>query len=394
MMFARRLKSFFSAPQEKPVDPQLENFVWLLNRMPEGVAPPLVRSEAEGSYQDIGLVERVAASYKKASTEFRASGDGWWDTALFDIKRDVHNALVSNDTNAAASVLRNPAASTFFWGFDAISSSPAGEPEPHELVLRRLNKSIHWHDLYALWLCDGLLSLAEAVGGRRASYPEIDMDPTLPGRGNTYDVDAILDSIEAAIGVELRFPNPYPDELGLLSKRGIIGFRSIQSLYQAWRISQFANGNPGFKVLEIGAGLGRTAYFSSLFGVKNYTIVDIPLTNAAQGYFLGRVLGGDQVSLYGEEIGEGVRVLPSTVMSEHNEKYDLVVNVDSWTEMPLDIALMYWKFARTATSAVLSINHEYNPNPVRELYRPDAAVRVLRYPYPMRRGYIEEILTW
>ena len=147
-------------------------------------------------------------------------------------------------------------------------------------------------------------------------------------------------------------------------------------------------------MLEIGAGLGRTAYFSSLFGVKNYTIVDIPLTNAAQGYFLGRVLGGDQVSLYGEEIGEGVRVLPSTVMSEHNEKYDLVVNVDSWTEMPLDIALMYWKFARTATSAVLSINHEYNPNPVRELYRSDAAVRVLRYPYPMRRGYIEETLTW
>ena len=67
MMFARRLKSFFSEPQEKPVDPQLENFVWLLNRMPEGVAPPLVRSEAEGSYQDIGLVERVAASYKTVS---------------------------------------------------------------------------------------------------------------------------------------------------------------------------------------------------------------------------------------------------------------------------------------------------------------------------------------
>lgn len=97
--------------------------------------------------------------------------------------------------------------------------------------------------------------------------------------------------------------------------------------------------------------------------------------------------------LYGEEIGEGVCILPSTVMSEHNEKYDLVVNVDSWTEMPLDVALMYWKFARESAATVLSINHEYNPNPVRELYKADAEVRVLRYPYPMRRGYIEEILT-
>ena len=116
--------------------------------------------------------------------------------------------------------------------------------------------------------------------------------------------DQILDQIDGALGLKLDFPNPFPNELGLPSSRGILGFRSIHAIYQAWRIAQIAKGRRDFKVMEIGAGLGRTAYFSNIFGVKNYTIVDIPLTNAAQGYFLGRVLGPDAVRLNGE-VGSG-----------------------------------------------------------------------------------------
>jgi hypothetical protein len=74
------------------------------------------------------------------------------------------------------------------------------------------------------------------------------------------------------------WPNPFPSELGLQSRRGVIGFRAIQALYQAWRIAQIAGGKPDFKVMEIGAGLGRTAYFATLFGLKRYTIIDVPLS--------------------------------------------------------------------------------------------------------------------
>lgn len=372
---------------------RLENFVWLLNRMPVGIPPSLVYSGEVAINNDFSLVQRVVDAYRTATNEFQASAGGW-DTALFNVKRKVHDALMGGSLDEAAAVLRDPSSSTFFWGFDAIASSPAGEPEPHELVLLRLNRNVNWQELYAFWLCDALVSFSEAIGGRRTSYPEIEIDATLDARNTDFNVDAVIDEIENTLGFELQFPNPFPNELGLPSKRGVIGFRSIQSAYQAWRISKIAGENRNFKIMEIGAGLGRTAYFANLFGLNNYTIVDIPLTNAAQGYFLGRVLGAKSVDLHNEPHYGGVRILPSTVMPQHDEKYDLIVNVDSWTEMSPEIAMMYWNWAKKSTNAVLSINHEFNPHTVRSMYVDDSHVVSLRYPYCMRRGYVEEFLTW
>jgi hypothetical protein len=74
--------------------------------------------------------------------------------------------------------------------------------------------------------------------------------------------------------------------------------------------------------------------------------------------------------------------------------YDLIVNVDSWTEMPKDIALSYWHFARKTAPRVLSINHEFNPHTFREFYKNEAGTHAMRYAYPMRRGYVEEIISF
>lgn len=371
----------------------LENFIWLLNRIPFCSTPELHLSARPESCDDLELVQRVMKAYRVAIQSFKPS-EGFWDVWHFALKKPIHEALAGDDIEAAAAVLRDPAANVFFWGFDAIASSPEGEIEPHELVLTRLNRQADWRDLYALWLCDTLVSFAEVVGARRAAYPEMEVDKTLANRGDQFDVNSVLDEIEHELGVELVFPNPFANERGLKSKRGIIGFRSIQSMYQAWRISQLANGNPHFKVLEIGAGLGRTAYFAHLFGVTNYTIVDVPLTNAAQGYFLGRVLG-PQCVYVGEEAGaQGIRIIPNTAVASLDETFDLIVNVDSFTEMPEDVAQDYWTFAKKATRKVLSINHEFNPHTVRELYGSDRDCKAVRYPYPMRRGYVEELISW
>jgi hypothetical protein len=204
----------------------------------------------------------------------------------------------------------------------------------------------------------------------------------------------IADQIDGALGIKLTFPNPFPGELGLSSSRGVIGFRAIQAVYQAWRIAQIADGKPNFKVMEIGAGLGRTAYFANVLGLKNYTIVDIPLTNAAQGYFLGRVLGSNAVRLSGEQTEAQFNIVPSSEIEGSTATYDLIVNVDSWTEMAPDVAEAYWSFAKSATRSVLSINHEHNPQTVRSLYSKDPEVRATRFPYWPRRGYVEEHITW
>ena len=174
---------------------ELEHFVWLLNRMPSFVPPAIDRSPALASHNDLPLVQRVMTAYRDAARAFAPSG-GFWDQWHAGLKKPIHDALAGNDVDAAAAVLRNPASSVFFWGFDAIASSPHGEPEPHELVLKRLSQQKDWQELYALWLCDALVSLAEIVGARRMDYPEIELDATLAGRGRTFDVDAALNEIE------------------------------------------------------------------------------------------------------------------------------------------------------------------------------------------------------
>ena len=360
--------------------------------MPSALPPTLDLSLGVNGGDDLALVKRVMHAYRRAAALFVGS-QGPWDTSLVALKRPVHDALIGDDVGRAAAVLRDPAASAFFWGFDATATGPAGEPEPHELVLRRLSRT-DWRELYALWICDGLLSLSEAIGARRADYPEIKIDATLEARSRLFDVDAVIDEIERETGVVLNFPNPFPNELGLPSKRGIISFRAVQSVYQGWRVAQFARGNPDFAVLEIGAGLGRTTYFASLFGVKNYTIVDIPLTNAAQGYFLGRVMGDEHVALGDEANKRNLRIVPSADLENLDGTYNLIVNVDSLTEMPPDVAQRYWNFARKAGCTVLSINHEANSHTVRELYKYEIGARAFRYPYPMRRGYVEEIVSF
>lgn len=392
------LKRWFSNPENVPVqtveeEPSLEYFTWLLSRMPLGDAPNLAQSPHVGAKDDSGFVDRITAAYRRAYAAFVPTSSAW-DHSLLSIKADVHRALLGDNADEAARVLGRPSETSFFWGFDDIAKAPPGEVEPHELVVRRLNGAISWQKLHAMWLMDMLNSLAEAIGARRMTYPE--MQPADVGAyyANVRSADQILDDIDETLGIKLQFPNPFPNETGLNTKRGIAGFRALQAVYQAWRIGQFSRSRADFKVLEIGAGLGRTAYFADLFGIKDYTIIDIPLTNAAQASFLGRTLGASRIRLHGEESVAPVRIVPATAIDQIDERYDLVVNVDSLTEMSQETAEAYWRFARKNTNTFLSINHEVNQNTVRSLYANDPDVRGLRYPYWMRRGYVEEVLTW
>lgn len=387
------IDTFKTATLEQNTRDDLQDFSWLLNSAPKEPAPDLVRSRLANPGDDLPLVSRVMASYRSASSKY-ATTDSGWDTVVAKLKGDIHAALIGDDAEKAAIVLRDPGATTFFWGFDDIAKAPPGAVEPHEYVIKMLNNRDDWRALYALWLINCLRSVAEAVGARRVSYLETPPDLVGMHEVATSTVDQIVDSIDAAIGHKLEFPNPFPGELGLSSTRGVIGFRSIHAVYQAWRIAQIADERPNFKVMEIGAGLGRTAYFAMAFGVSNYTVVDIPLTSAAQGYFLGRVLGPDSISLSGEPPTGPMKIKSASEIEHCTEKFDLIVNIDSWTEMSRETADAYWKFARRSTNAVLSINHEHNAFTVRDLYAKDADVTVTRHPYWTRRGYVEELITW
>jgi hypothetical protein len=75
-----------------------------------------------------------------------------------------------------------------------------------------------------------------------------------------------------------------------------------------------------------------------------------------------------------------------------DEQFDLILNVDSLTEMDPAVARRYVKFARDRARAFLSINHEVNPVVARDLFREFGMEPVGRSPYWPRAGYVEELV--
>ena len=344
-----------------------------------GVEPAI--SPVPASIDDNQIVPRLMTAYRRAISEAQATGDSMW-TAFFEEKHGaIHHILMSDDVTAATSLFRNPGQTDFFYGFDTLV------PEWLDYA-----KSPAWRDLNARVAVDGLARFAIAAGLLRAPYP----DAYAMGYGQRPNLDAasLIAAIESETGQALRFPNPYPDEHGAQTMRGILSYRVNQALYQARRIKELTHGLANPRVLEIGGGLGRTAFYARALGIRDYTIVDLPITAAAQGYFLARTLGDAEIALLGEaEIAEAKRI--KLVSPQHflngSHSYDLIINADSLTEMARDVAQAYIAKIAACTSVFLSINHEFNSFTVRDIMRetyPD--VPFTRHVYAMRDGYLEE----
>ncbi len=258
-----------------------------------------------------------------------------------------------------------------FYGFDNLSSGT-------------MDMNSIWDKVHHARVYDDLLRLGEAVGTQRLEYPEGPETPPAP------DPEIILRELDTALGFTIRFPNPYPNEVGLKTSRGVASYRAIQALYQAYRVAELVRDRPNARVLEIGGGLGRTAFYTHQFGLRDYTLIDLPMTNVAQAYYLGRVLGPDAISLFGED-RPGIRIHPPAVFLDAADRYDLVINVDALPELATDTATAYCQAIKARVDIFLSINHEYNATTVREICARLGMRADSRMPYWLRRGYVDEV---
>lgn len=324
----------------------------------------------------LGLSARVASAYRAACSEFSGYAASIW--AAIDAKKlDIHVALTSApaDDGAVAVILSDPGATELFWGMD--------ETFPEFTAQFRANPT-NQRNL----ICDRVLRLAEAVGALPLWLPEF-----AGPRISVIEIPETLAAIERHIGVTLEFPNPFPREFGIATPRGIAAERALQAIFQAWRIHKIAARHGG-KILEIGAGLGRTAYYARALGIANYTIVDLPMGLVVQAAFLGRVLGAEALAFPGDvALSNQIRILTPATLLSANERYDAVLNVDSMTEMSRDQAEAYAAFIAAHAKVFISINHERNPFRVNDL----AALRgatTIRAPYWMRPGYVEELFIF
>lgn len=321
--------------------------------------------------EDTALVDRLIASFILRAEQ----PTGQWADIYSERHADIRQAIVSNSRADIERILRDPVTSDIFFGFDS--------------TVRSLRTGgLRIEDRHAPRLAlDGLVTFAEAIGARPLEYPE-----NYGLRRHPIALEKVLEQIDRALGFAFNVPNPYRGEYGLATPRGVVSFRVPQALYQAWRIARLLQGIEHPRVLEIGGGLGRTAYYARAFGIRDYAIVDIPVSSLAQGYFLGRTLGQDAISPYGEpRRPDAVKLLSPTEFMRGNERYDLVVNVDSLTEIGRKSADEYWQQIRMRADRFLSINHEANEFTIAELITPSQASRA---PYWMRRGYVEELVDF
>ncbi len=333
-------------------------------------------TEGARAPDDGALVERICSAYRYSCPEFieaGAAGESQW-TAINGLKSTAHEALISGD--GATQLLRFPCSNNLFYGFDSLFAS-------HTELLQA---DAARRDGEGFLVAQAMERLGQSIGVIRTLNPEAPDHIPPEDRG----AEAILSRISDETGCRISFPNPYPDEFGIPTSRGIVSLRAVFAIYQAYRLKALLPMSKDKRILEIGAGLGRTAFYAFKMGVRDYSIVDLPLANAAQAYFLGQALGEENIALAGEKSSAPVRILPPSGLDEL--RAGIVINVDSLTEMDRVFADRYVEFARDHADIFVSINHEVNSFTANEVIRssiPGAVV--MRYPHPMRAGYIEEV---
>lgn len=100
------------------------------------------------------------------------------------------------------------------------------------------------------------------------------------------------------------------------------------------------------------------------------------------------------MSLWDEDRQATISILPPVVYEQLVDSFDLIVNVDSLTEMAPATAEKYLHGAPRLANQFLSINHERNAFTVEAIYSKMPGVRPWRSPCWIRRGYVEELICF
>jgi putative sugar O-methyltransferase len=290
--------------------------------------------------EDRALARRIIAFFERASEagDHLAQRSPMWDRNLASLQSPLVAALRAADEEALAELLHGFLRNRIIRGIDAGDS------------YTRRNWRIH-----SLKLLDALVSLAEQLAVVRAESRQ-----GKAGIAFAERVEQLVERIEDRVGFPIGAPavgGPY----GLRVGDRLIAMNTPEYVYVAWRLREAVQRycTRGLEVLEIGAGYGATAYhFLRLVEVERYTIVDLPEIAALHAYYLGKCLGADAISLYGEDEAAKVRIIPPHALAEVASA-SLVFNQDSLPEIPAEAASGYIEWIRDhVTGIFFSYNHE------------------------------------
>lgn len=337
---------------------------------------------------DRKLVVRIIEAYCRTIDENFYGDDSMW--RLFrQHQGTVHTALVEHNVADVTRILRDADQSDLLFGYEMYQFAEREREERGPL-------SLLVHDTTAQeaanMTMDFLARLAEALDVVPLEYPEGEYGVAW-GVNLLRDPDDVARRIEEHVGFALPILPVQSGLAGLAIRDGMVNGKTMPAAYIVHRMGQLL-GDGTRRVLEIGAGLGYTVVYAHRLGITDYTVVDLPMTNVAQAYFIGRTVGEEQIVLEGEpgqDRADAIKIRTPIFVRESARPFDLITNVDSLTEVGRERAAEYARWIFRSAPVFLSVNHEANGFAVGDLFKGLGAV-VDRFPFWMRNGYTEEII--
>ena len=303
-----------------------------------------------------------------------------WENHLVPWAGNVTTAAYNKNIEDLAYLLKNPKKHSMLWGIDNHLCKERNE------MSNNIIKQV-------------ILNTCYSIGILHFPNPEHPRYSILIEEHRNYDIEKILIRFDDYFGFTIDFPSVFNDEAGLPCSRGLIAYRAAHALYFLHRMKESLPNDTDFtklRVLELGGGIGRLAYYAAKMGVAKYTILDIPSTALIQGYFLESALGENTVSLYGEGVNptRTINIIPPEEYLNIGKEYDIIVNFDGITEYGWENAKRYINHFPNICSIFLSINHEYNEYKVQQLYfyERNKFKCLGRFNSWYREGYIEETI--
>ncbi|HWF51688.1 MAG TPA: putative sugar O-methyltransferase [Solirubrobacteraceae bacterium] len=347
------------------------------------------REPSPVSEPDLALCGRLIVAYRRAQVDARDAGGMWSHEIYRDRQRGLRSALEREQPAAVAELLASMFRSDFILGMAPGSLGVGRQPR----ALARLSY---------LATMNKLVALAESQATTLVENPE----QGVVAVGLRDGIDSLIAGLEGSLGLPLDFP-AVGAAYGVLAAGRLITPDTPDQVYAAARIRDVIRDNfsahaaEPLRIVEIGAGYGGMAYWlmKLLDEAPRYAVVDLPIANVLQGYFLAQTLGHSQVSLYGEGPG-AVTVLPGHALSVVETPFDVLLNKDSMPEIPRGALLDYLRWARGACTGIF---YSYNQEAAAEfdgtaqnvvpqvLAELGGFSRKRRDASWLRRGYVEEV---
>jgi putative sugar O-methyltransferase len=367
---------------------------WFAHQMPQGLpAAPVEIKELAITEADVAIAGRLLAAFKKAQAEEPRETNNeidLWDVIEHEHHKDFGEILRAGDVRQVAEYLAN----MHRYGLTQGISDFGGDYKVMKASARaRHRKGAITKDI--------LVSLAEAIG-----ILPYEVFPVKAGKPNIYhDADDLVDAIEKKLGASIAPPDIDGGLTKLALRKGSFHERDLWSVYTAWRISKLVP--EGSAIAEIGAGMGKVAWYAAHFGFRDYEIFDLPFMNIVQGWYLLKSMPDANIILYGEENNSGakkhnsIKVLPYWEFAKNQKHYALVLNADSFPEIDRGVVEQYLKAIKSCGDYFFSINQEKQAPLIEGTEKKHLVVpevvdslggykRIYRFPFWLRKDYVEE----